>query len=139
MWIVLKKKVWINVKKVSEKSEMDGVDKSEAESIDKYYKKDSVKYSDVIVRRQVDLKVVESEEGKSEIYLPNYISRYSVTSKNNFVSTFDYISKLTSNYQEENFCINLKPYKFSTRVALKCRIIYINHVKAKSNITICLE
>ena len=36
-----------------------------------------------------DLKVVESEEGKSEIYLPNHISRYSVTSENNHVCTFD--------------------------------------------------
>ena len=36
-----------------------------------------------------DLKVVESEEGKSEIYLPNYISRCSVTSENDYVSTFD--------------------------------------------------
>ena len=89
MWIVLQKKVWISVKKVSDKSEIDSVDKSEAKNIDKYYKKDSVKYSDVIVRRQVDLKVVESEEGKSEIHLPNYISRYSVTSENNSISTFD--------------------------------------------------
>ena len=38
-----------------------------------------------------DLKVIESEEGKgkSEIYLPNYMSRYSVTSEINSVSTFD--------------------------------------------------
>ena len=43
----------------------------------------------MIVRRHADLKVIESEEGKSKIYLPNYISRYSVTSENNSVSTFD--------------------------------------------------
>jgi len=43
---------------------------------------------DSIVIRCADLKGVVSEEGKSEIYLPNYIIRYSVTSVNNFVSTF---------------------------------------------------
>ena len=36
-----------------------------------------------------DLKVIKSEEGKSENYLPNYSSRYSVTSEINSVSTFD--------------------------------------------------
>ena len=43
---------------------------------------------DSIVIRRADLKGVVSEEGKSEIYLPNYIIRYSVTSVNNSVSTF---------------------------------------------------
>ena len=36
-----------------------------------------------------DLKVIKIKEGKSEIYLPNYISRYSVTSEINSTSTFE--------------------------------------------------
>ena len=40
------------------------------------------------IGKDSDLKVIESKEGKSEIYLPNYIARYSVTSKINSISTF---------------------------------------------------
>ena len=43
---------------------------------------------DNIVIRHADLKGVVSEEGKSEIYLRNYIIRYSVMSVNNYVPTF---------------------------------------------------
>ena len=53
----------------------------------KYLRKEFAKVKTMIIRRKADLKVGESEEGKSEIYLPNYISRNLVT--NNYVPTFD--------------------------------------------------
>ena len=57
-------------------------------------------HQDIIVIRRADLKWVVSEEGKSEIYLPNYIIRYSVTSVNNYVSTF-WLSTLITNLMME--------------------------------------
>lgn len=69
----------------------------------------------------VDLKVVESEEGKSAIYLPMYNSGYSIQVKlilslhmiKHFGNWLDErltklkkISKFTSNYQEVNICIS---------------------------------
>ena len=43
-----------------------------------------------------DLQVVETKEGKSEIYLTNYFSRNSVASKNNsvFIHLTEYFDKV---------------------------------------------
>ena len=54
-------------------------------------------FEEIICQSQgSDLKVVESEEGKSKIHLPNYISRCSVTSENWLDLMFSYKWKLTT-------------------------------------------